>query len=172
MPDLYRPGHPATRDTSSFARQCRGSCRGSGGTPHSKFFLFDNVGASHLHNIVVQGSMNLTTFAANGQWNQAQTMQSTNVYNHFLRHLPPDEPGSPRVQPLQRPRASRNVIDYFFPLPGGNASRDPVMQTARTGCSCRGATSGGTGSRTRIRIMQYAIYDTRGVWIAKKLRYL
>ena len=64
-----------------------------------------------------------------------------------------------------------NVVDYFFPLPGGNASRDPVMQTLNR-VTCGGATAGGTGSRTRIRIIQYAIYDNRGVWIAKKLRYL
>ena len=35
----------------SFARQCRGSCRGPGGTPHSKYFLFDNVGARHARNV-------------------------------------------------------------------------------------------------------------------------
>ncbi len=40
----YVPGHPATTETQSFARQCRGACRGRGGTPHSKYFLFDNVG--------------------------------------------------------------------------------------------------------------------------------
>ena len=32
------------RDVVSFARECRGACRGPGGTPHSKYFLFDNVG--------------------------------------------------------------------------------------------------------------------------------
>ncbi len=36
---------------------------------------------------------------------------------------------------------------------------------------CTGATTAGNG-RTRIRVIQYAIYDTRGVWIAKKLRSL
>ena len=38
--------------------------------------------------------------------------------------------------------------------------------------TCGGATAGGTGSRTRIRIIQYAIYGDRGVWISKKLRSL
>ena len=57
-----RAGPPGDRRDQSFARQCRGSCRGRGGTPHSKYFLFDNVGNAHLRNIVVQTSMNLTTF--------------------------------------------------------------------------------------------------------------
>ena len=37
--------------------------------------------------------------------------------------------------------------------------------------SCTGATAGSNG-RTRIRIINYAIYGDRGTWIAKKLRSL
>ncbi|MET0837507.1 MAG: hypothetical protein ABWY19_01915, partial [Marmoricola sp.] len=47
-------------DASNTARQCSGACRGSAGTPHSKYFLFDDVGSSHQRNIVMQTSMNLT----------------------------------------------------------------------------------------------------------------
>ncbi len=81
---LYLPGYPATREMSSFARHCKGSCRGPGGTAHSKYFLFDNVGATHQRHIVVQTSMNLTEKAYRGQWNQAQAMQSAKVYRDFL----------------------------------------------------------------------------------------
>ena len=42
---LYTPGHTRTRELVSFARQCRGACRGPGGTAHAKYFLFDRVGA-------------------------------------------------------------------------------------------------------------------------------
>jgi phosphatidylserine/phosphatidylglycerophosphate/cardiolipin synthase-like enzyme len=38
--------------------------------------------------------------------------------------------------------------------------------------NCSGATAGGTGSRTKVRVIQYAVYGDRGLWIAKKLRYL
>ena len=38
--------------------------------------------------------------------------------------------------------------------------------------TCRGATSGTAAGRTKIRVLQYAIYGDRGVWIAKKLRLL
>ena len=38
------PATPRPRDKVSFARECRGSCRGRGGTAHAKYFLFTNVG--------------------------------------------------------------------------------------------------------------------------------
>ena len=43
---LARPGQPATVNQVSFARDCRGACRGRGGTPHAKYFMFNNVGPS------------------------------------------------------------------------------------------------------------------------------
>ncbi len=36
---------------------------------------------------------------------------------------------------------------------------------------CTGSTAGSNG-RTKIRVINYAIYDSRGVWLAKKLRSL
>ena len=37
--------------------------------------------------------------------------------------------------------------------------------------ACTGALSGGNRHhRTRIRIIQYAVYGDRGVWIARRLR--
>jgi hypothetical protein len=36
---------------------------------------------------------------------------------------------------------------------------------------CTGSTAGGNG-RTRVRVINYAIYDSRGLWLAKKLRSL
>ncbi|MBV9830370.1 MAG: hypothetical protein JOZ82_02155, partial [Marmoricola sp.] len=77
---LYRPHYPGTNYTWSFVRQCRGSCRGRFGTAHAKYFLFDNVGSHHVRKVTVQTSMNLTTFAASGQWNQAQVSHSARVY--------------------------------------------------------------------------------------------
>jgi hypothetical protein len=162
----YVPGHPETTETQSFARQCLGACRGRGGTPHSKYFLFSNVGASHLRNIVVQTSMNLTTFAFQGQWNQARAMRNATVYNHFLGIFRQTRVGLP-IRNAYRQYNSRNVVDLFFPRPGTGASSDPVMRMLNR-TRCRGAATG--SGRTRIRVIQYAIYDTRGVWLAKKLR--
>ena len=68
-------------------------------------------------------------------------------------------------------KAHGNVVDYFFPRPQATQTQDPVMHTLNR-VSCRGATSGTAAGRTKIRIVQYAIYGDRGVWIAKKLRRL
>ena len=65
-----------------------------------------------------------------------------------------------------------NVVHYFFPRPGAGPAEDPVMQVL-SGVRCVGATGGGTpAGRTKIRIIQYAVYGERGVWIAKRLRAL
>ena len=71
--NYYKAGVAGSSERISFARECRGSCRGRGGTPHSKFFLFDNVGASHARKIVMSSSANLTTFAYQGQWNSRRS---------------------------------------------------------------------------------------------------
>ncbi len=167
--DLYRPGHPETAEQYSFARQCRGACRGSGGTPHSKYFLFDDVGSRHVRDVVVQTSMNLTAFAVDGQWNQAQVLRSADVYDDFLAVFRQTRLGR-RVASPYHLASFGNVVDLFFPKPGAGASSDPVMQVLDH-VSCRGSAVTGDG-RTRIRIIQYAVYGTRGLWIAKRLRSL
>ena len=168
---LYRPGHPSTASVSSFARQCRGSCRGPGGTPHAKYFLFDNVGASHKRHVVVQTSMNLTGRAAWGQWNQAQVMHEPRVYRDFLAVFNQARVGRQVAQPYHVAVIGSQVVHYFFPRPQATVTEDPIMQNLNA-VSCTGATAGSPGGRTQIRVIQYAIYSDRGVWIAKKLRSL
>jgi len=168
---LYQPGHPGTRDTVSFARECRGSCRGAGGTPHAKYFMFDNVGSRHVRNVVVQSSMNLTKFAVEGQWNQAEVSWSKAVYAQFMGIFRQTRIGR-AVSPTYRRSTAGSITNIFFPLPRGRASNDPVMR-ALNQTSCTRATAGGNANRrTKIRIINYAIYGDRGTWIAKKLRNL
>lgn len=168
---LYEAGHPETRDYVSFARQCRGACRGHGGTPHSKYFLFDNVGSGHVHDVVVQGSMNLSYFAFSGQWNQVNVTWSPDIYSEFMDIYRETRIGRP-VSPTYRSFTNDAIRTEFFPFPNGNAANDPVMQLLdRTRCT--GSTAVGTArGRTRIRIVQYSVYGDRGVWIARKLRRL
>jgi hypothetical protein len=167
---LFRPGHPSTGLMYSFARQCRGACRGPGGTAHAKYYLFDNVGAKHVHRVVVQTSMNLTSMAFRGQWNQAHVVHSFRVYDDFLSVFRQAR----LMRPLARPYHVALIgpyTDYFFPRPKATAAQDPIMQNLNA-VNCRGARTGGGSGRTMIRIIQYAIYGERGVWIAKKLRSL
>ncbi len=151
-----------------FARECTGACRGTGGTPHQKFFLFDDVGSRHRRNVVVQTSMNLTRKAYRGQWNQATVMWDQDVYNDFHRIF--DETASKgRLGTGYRKYRRAAAHNIFFP--GGNAANDPILD-ALNHVRCTGVTAGGIRGRTRIRVIQYAIYDTRGNAIAKKLRSL
>ena len=169
---LARPGHPATANTVSFARQCRGSCRGPGGTAHAKYFLFDKVGRGQQRHITFQTSMNLTKFGYTSQWNQATVMKFKSVYDDYLGVFKQARLARRTASPYHVRTVGPKALDYFFPRPGARAAEDPVMQTLRL-VRCTGAGYGGTANhRTRIRIIQYAMYGDRGVWIAKRLRAL
>lgn len=164
----YKPGVAGSAEKVSYARDCRGACRGAGGTPHAKYFLFDNVGTAHARHIVMQTSMNLTSMGYKGQWNQARVFQSPAIYDHFMRVFREVRLNRPVLSSYRR-YISPNVLDIFFPFRSATAATDPVMQ-ALNQTRCTGST--GATSRTIVRVIQYAIYDSRGVWIAKKLRAL
>ncbi|MET0837421.1 MAG: phospholipase D-like domain-containing protein [Marmoricola sp.] len=168
---LARRGYPATIDTVSFARDCRGSCRGRAGTPHAKYFLFDKIGRGRQRYVTFQTSMNLTRFAYTGQWNQGTVLKYRAVYNDYLSVFKQARLNQPVSNPYRARRVGPRVADYFFPRPGARAAQDPVMQNLSV-VRCRGAGYGGTNGRTKIRIIQYAMYGDRGVWLAKKLRSL
>jgi len=153
----------------NIAAQCKGACRGSGGTPHSKYFLFNNVGSNHQQGIVVQTSMNLTQFAYKGQWNQATVWKNVDIYNHFMTIFAQSMYNKSRGSAAYVRAPVGGVVDIFYP--GGNLKRDPVLDALKQ-VHCTGAGTAGVSGRTRIRIINYAIYDTRGVAIAKKLRSL
>jgi hypothetical protein len=168
---LYRAGHPETISRWSFARHCRGSCRGRGGTAHSKYLLFSNVGAYHVPNITVQTSMNLTQKGYKGQWNHATTTWRRGVHRAFGRIFAESRRDRP-VSKTYRRFVDGKVQSIFFPRPGTTARYDPVMRALRK-VQCRGTTMGGDRRhRTQIRIIQYAIYNSRGAWIAKRLKRL
>jgi phosphatidylserine/phosphatidylglycerophosphate/cardiolipin synthase-like enzyme len=169
---LARPGYPATIDTVSFARECRGSCRGPGGTAHAKYLLFDKLGSSRQRYVTFQTSMNLTKFGYTGQWNQATVMKYKSVYDDYLSVFKQARLAQRAANPYRARSVGPKVADYFFPRSGARAAQDPVMQNLGV-VGCRGAGYGGTADhRTRIRIIQYAMYGDRGVWIAKRLRAL
>jgi phosphatidylserine/phosphatidylglycerophosphate/cardiolipin synthase-like enzyme len=169
---LARPGHPGSADTVSFARECRGSCRGPGGTAHAKYFLFDKIGRTQQRYVTFQTSMNLTKFGYTGQWNQATVMKGKSVFDDYLGVFRQARLAHATAHPYQARNFGRAVTDYFFPRPGAGRPQDPVMQNL-AGVRCTGAGYGGTTNhRTRIRVIQYAMYGNRGVWIAKRLRAL
>jgi len=143
------------KDTGSYAYECSGACRGAGGTSHSKYFLFNDAGSSHLSDIVVQSSMNLTPFAVAGQWNQATVMRNADVYDDFSLIF---AQSALRTGKGYYARQRGYVTNIFFPKGG---APDPVL-AALSRVRCAGG--------TRIRAINYAVHGTRGNAIAKKLR--
>jgi len=164
----YKRGLAGTQEKVSFVRTCNGSCRGRGGTQHAKFFLFDNVGYAHHRKIVFQGSMNLTSFAWHGQWNTAEVSQNTPAYDQFLSVFKEMRPGTYVNNPYRDFSYDQPVESFFFPLQPWTSWNDPVLRMLnRTRCS-----NAGVYAHTKIRIIQYAIYQSRGEKIAKRLRQL
>ena len=117
---LYQPGHPNTRDKVSFARECRGSCRGRGGTAHAKYFMFTNVSTAHVPYTVIQSSMNLTPMGYQGQWNQAEVSNSKDVYDQFLYIYKQSRIGRPVSKPYRTFTARQHHQQL---LPDGQPSR-------------------------------------------------
>ena len=119
-------GNFSNPDPNNIARECSGSCRGGAGTPHSKFFLFDDVGSCRARNIVIQTSMNLTRFAFNGQWNQATVSGPERLYNLFrLIHNQMAERGGTAAAALRAPGCLGR--DQHLLSRGAVPRRDPVM---------------------------------------------
>jgi hypothetical protein len=165
-PALKRGLNAAGDTTGSFARECSGACRGPGGAAHSKYFLFNDVGSRHRMNIVVQTSANLTRMAYQGQWNQATVWWNPGVHAAFDQIF---DLSARHVRSGYRAFTTGGVTSIFFP--GGTRSNDPILR-ALNRTRCRGATAGGIGGRTRVRLINYAIYQGRGTAIAKRLRAL
>lgn len=152
-------------DESSWAHDCSGACRGGGGTPHAKYFMFDDVGTAHQRHLLMQTSMNLTVFAYKGQWNQATVMQDERVYNRFVGifYQAAQEIRDGYEHYTDAAVPGRGSVDsIFFPK---NSYPDPVLGFLRDEVpTCAGG--------RRIRVVQYALYDTRGIDIAQRLRQL
>ena len=166
---LYRKGYPETVSRWSFARHCRGSCRGRGGTPHSKYFLFSNVGASHVPNITVQGSMNLTQMGYKGQWNHATTTWRRGVHRAYSRIFAESRRDRP-VSRTYRRFVDGKVETRLLPPPRHLLALRPGDRRCER--CMPGSTIGGDRRTGPNRIIQYAIYNSRGAWIAKRLKRL
>jgi phosphatidylserine/phosphatidylglycerophosphate/cardiolipin synthase-like enzyme len=153
----------------SWARTCEGSCRGTRGIAHSKFFLFSRAGKAPR--VVMSTSANATEVSVNYQWNDLYTLVGNRkIYRGFVQtfvEATRDEP----VQRAFREFRGESVTGYVYPWKGKDARGDRVIQELKR-ITCNGA-KGGTGLRgkTRIRIAQDAIIDQRGIDIARILRH-
>ena len=95
------------------------------------------------------------------------------VYNDFLnvfRQARLGRPVPPARTTCAHDRHARHRL--LLPAPGRRAGQRPGDADPRTGSTAAGPGTAARARRTRIRIIQYAIYGDRGDWIAKRLRYL
>ena len=151
----------------TWVRRCSLSCRGTSGTMHSKIFLFSQVYRTPF--VDMSGSANLTDFAVTNQWNQMNTVTGDQaVYNEAVRiftEMSRDTP-APYVE-THYP----NLTTYYYPRGRVSPANDFMLQ-ALAPVRCTGAVNAAKGGRTIIKIAMYAWYQTRGQWLAKRVRQL
>jgi hypothetical protein len=125
-------GPGVTAADASFARTCDRSCRGVGGTLHSKIFLFSQVGRARWVSMV--GSANLTMMAAEGQWNHLDTVVDRSTYVALRRVFNQMKLDRVPAKPLWRwhsAKASAWVFPHRLPTPAD----DPIVRVLRSiGC--------------------------------------
>jgi phosphatidylserine/phosphatidylglycerophosphate/cardiolipin synthase-like enzyme len=151
---------------ASFLVVCHGSCRGSSGTLHSKFYLFTQTGSAS--DVVMVGASNLANAAAVVHFNDLYTVDNAPamhaLYTRVFDQLKLDR----RVAEPYVTGTTGIYRSLFYPHPGTTKANDAVMQRLN---AVRCAATGGTGANghTVIRIEMYAWTGTRGKYIADKV---
>lgn len=181
-------GTPGNYNQWSRVIPCTGACRGQYGTAHAKYMLFNFVGKSRRQSVVLQTSANLTPMAMNGQWNHLVGMAQPAVYADYvkvfdqaIRNYWPDLAGNGLSTRTSDDNAYRAVQvtpqhqDIFFPIkyPGGGPKIDPFVSAFRGVYDANGTPHCvGSWGRTKIRVINYALYEQRGQDMANELRRL
>lgn len=154
----------------SYAKTCRGSCRGDGGQAHAKFFLFSKTGTAER--VVMQGSANLTSASAINQWNDMYTfVGNKNMYGFAVNVF--DEMWLDRpVTNAYVSKTTANGTLFFSPFRGPKFPGDPVQQLLNN-VRCSGARDAGTANgRTIIRAAPDVIRHERGMRGAQRIKQL
>ena len=168
----------------SFLVACRGACRkkGAGGNMHVKVLAFSQTGAAR--NVVISSSGNMTSKAIYRQWNDSYTVSGDaglyGTWQKLFRQMALQRRVGPRrltytssdrrfsawferslASAGNRPVATTSLARY-------RASADPVVNRIKR-VSCRAPAGYGKHGRTVIRIAAYAMFETRGLALAKTL---
>ena len=154
---------------NSFARQCRGSCRG--GAPnqamHAKFYAFSRTGSAR--NVVMVSSANLNRGGAVLGYNDLFTMRGVprtfNLYEQVHREMARDRvDGNPFMH-----RWEGRFETHIFPKRGAGKRADPIYR-ALGSVRCRGTRDGaGRNGRTAIFISMFGWGGERGMYLARRL---
>ena len=147
----------------SFAKRCRGGCRG-GVIMHSKFVLISRVRQAKTISMV--GSFNLTKPAGFRQWNDMVTTRDEEFYRSLVGTF--EELAADR-----RARRTYQVTDLgeekitLWPGRGRNTIREELQ---RVRCRIPAADVRDGQTRTRIRIAIAGWFDSFGTDIARTVR--
>lgn len=170
LAEAFAPTKARLPQNRSWIRRCVSSCRGRRGIAHSKFFLFDHVGARDW--VTMYGSNNATDIAANSQWNDLYTIVGNReIYNDFGKtfvQMGQDHNlyGKAYVHDVT---PNRTINFYPYQGPVATAAGDPDLNRLKQ-VKCSGATGGtGTNGHTKLRIAQDALLGDRGMAIARRL---
>lgn len=150
-------------ENNNFIYQCYKSCRGSGNTLHSKFYLFTKAGSAK--NVVMIGSINMKLNGHKNQYNDLTTFRSEKVHDRLVRLF--DQMRNDKVVKgaYFNEKVTGKVRLQATPF-GGPWSKDPInYHLKRVKCKT------GKG-RTIIRANMHAWDGDRGVRVAKKFRQL
>ncbi|MDP3893154.1 phosphatidylserine/phosphatidylglycerophosphate/cardiolipin synthase family protein [Nocardioides sp.] len=165
--ELKRNGNKKrTAARKSGTRRCFASCRGTGGLPHSKYFMFSKVnGVKH---VVMYGGHNATSLAATHQWNEIATITGRErVYNDFLKVFNQSYRDKPVAKPwVETTRGTMSPM--FHPHQGPGVKGDPIRKAIRR-IGCKRAGRAGINGRTKVRIAMTSWHGERGARLAHNL---
>ncbi len=156
----------------SFIKVCRLSCRGERGNQHAKFVtISDGTWGKHgkLHdNLVLVGSLNLTNFSSQRQWNDLYMASDREAHDQLadvFRRLVSDRP-----EKRLRLRETGNGFETdVAPYRIHSRADDPIeRRLSRVRCKGASLVSGDDG-RTVIRIAMHAWNGDRGIVLARQV---
>ena len=124
---------------------------------------------AQVRKISFQTSSNLTYMAWQGQWNQAQVYRTRAGLRRLPARLPPGRLARGRLTPYHVKVLGKRR-ELLLPPAAGHRRPGPGRCRSSTGHLLHGDAGTSRRGRTKIRVIQYAIYGDRGVWLAKKLR--
>ncbi len=160
----------ADTSRSSFVTACRLSCRGGRGNQHAKFLLVGprgGTGDDWGDRLVAVGSMNLTRFSNQRQWNDLFWVRDPGAYDQFAEVF--DLMVADRAQPRLSLPETRSGFDTDVAPYSSDPGVDPLRRRLAA-VGCRGAARGtGRDGRTVVRIAMHAWNGSRGIALAERV---
>jgi hypothetical protein len=150
---------------------CKGSCRSKGGALHTKFVSITKIRTSEgpVRNVLATASGNITCgWATDRQYNDQYAIVGrpglVASFNKVFAELARDKP----MRNPFRKHDDGPYTAWFFPMPGGTRTDDPIWQALRS-VRCTGAVDAGSNGRTVVRVMMFTWNGLRGMNLARKL---